>query len=158
MADSLPVRQDRYLVLGDGADFAAVSSSGDWPASTRMVIESAAGAETSFVPTIATTTATWSLTAAQATALVGTRTSGTLRYRITTGTGADATRGVYAGLMSIKSEWDAGRGLQTLATVVVGPTGESFLLAEDGTGGLSITSQLFDTLTEDGSGGLIVTI
>ena len=122
MADTLPLRQDRYLVIGDGADFAAVSTSGDWPGTTRLIIESAALVETSFTPTIATTTATWALTVAQVTALVGTKTSGVLRYRVTVSSG-DQLRGEIAGFLSIKTKWDAARTVQTLGAVVVGPAG-----------------------------------
>ena len=122
MADTLPLRQDRYLVIGDGADFAAVSTSGDWPGTTRLIIESAALVETSFTPTIATTTATWALTVAQVTALVGTKTSGVLRYRVTVSSG-DQLRGEIAGFLSIKTRWDAARTVQTLGAVVVGPAG-----------------------------------
>ena len=134
MADTLPLRQDRYLVIGDGADFAAVSTSGDWPGTTRLIIESAALVETSFTPTIATTTATWALTVAQVTALVGTKTSGVLRYRVTVSSG-DQLRGEIAGFLSIKTKWDAARTVQTLGAVVVGPAGPgiaSGVVDEDG--------------------------
>lgn len=121
--NSLPQLEGGFLVIGDGADFYATSPSGDWPATTALIIESAAGVETSFAPTLATTTATWALTVAEVTALIGTKTVGqSLRYRVTTGSG-DLRRGRYVGMLTILTKWIGQRAAQSLGTVIVGPPG-----------------------------------
>lgn len=118
-----------FLVVGDGVTFTATSTSGDWPATTRLRVANSAGVETAFTPTIATTLATWTLTVAEVTALIGTKTSGQLSARITHGTG-DALRGILAGPLTLISEWTGVRGTQSLGAVVVGPEGPTAVSAD----------------------------
>lgn len=137
--NSLPQLEGGFLVIGDGADFYATSTSGDWPATTALIIESAAGVETSFAPTLATTTATWALTVAEVTALLGTKTVGQgLRYRVTTGSG-DLRRGRYAGTLTILTKWIGQRAAQSLGTVIVGPPGPGVASAALADGELVLT-------------------
>ena len=145
------------LVPGDGVTFTATSESGDWPASTALKVANSAGVEQSYAADVAGTLATWSLTVAQVTALLGTKATGSLEARIVYGTG-DALRATNAGRLSIFSKWHGISSAQNLGTVVVGPMGESLIYTEDGEGGLVITAGVSTTLTDDGTGGLVVTI
>lgn len=156
--DASPEILTGSIRIGQGRTWTCTDESGNgWPASTRLIIEDHAGAEQTLTPTIAGTLATWSVTVAEAAALRGTKTTGSLRATITTGTG-DALRPVKAGRLSIISKWDGVRSAQSLGTVTLGPMGESLIFTEDGTGGLTITAGVNTTLTEDGTGGLEVTI
>lgn len=122
------------MVPGDGVTFTATSESGDWPASTALKVANSSGVEQSYAADVVTTLATWTLTAAQVTALVGTKTSGSLAARITTGTG-DSLRPVSAGAISILSKWHGVRSAQSLGTVTLGPPGPgvaSGVVDEDG--------------------------
>lgn len=130
-----------YVVVGDGVTFTATSSSGDWPATTRLRIANSAGVETAYTPVIATTLATWTLTVAEVTALVGTLTQGQLKARVTHGTGDDL-RGILTGELSILTKWRGVRGTQSLGAVVVGPRG---LQGETGPAGTSATVTADDT-------------
>lgn len=135
------------LVPGDGVTFTATSESGDWPATTRLRVLNASSVETAFTPTIATTLATWSLTAAEVTALLGTKTTGSLTARITTGTG-DSLRPVSAGAISILSKWHGVRSAQSLGTVTLGPAGPGIAAASvDINGDLVLTLDNSETLT-----------
>lgn len=138
--NTAPAGLTGILVPGDGATLTALSESGDWPAATTLRVQPATGAEQAIAATVAGTLATWTLTVAQVSALIGTRTTGSLEARITHGTG-DALRPVAAGRLSILSRWAGIRAAQSLGTVVVGPTGPPSLgLAVDADGDFELVA------------------
>ncbi len=146
------------VVPGDGATFVLTSDDGSaLPATLRLTVADHAGVEQTLTPALDGATGTWMLTIAQVSALVGTKTSGSLTARITTGTG-DLRRWLKAGRLSILNKWHGVRSAQSLGTVTLGPMGESLIYTEDGEGGLVITAGVSTTLTDDGTGGLVVTI
>lgn len=122
--NAAPAGLTGILVPGDGATLTATSSDGDWPATTTLRVANHAGIEQTYAATVAGTLATWTLTVAQVTALIGTLTTGSLTARITTGSG-DLLRPVAAGRLSILSRWAGIRAAQSLGTIVVGPSGQS---------------------------------
>lgn len=135
-----------FVVPGDGADFTATRTDADWPAGTVMVVETAAGAESTLLPTLVEGVAAWTLTAAQVTALIGTRTTGQLRARITTGE-ADLRRGEIAGTITILSKWTGVPGVQALGTVTL--TDPIRILTLDG--GAASTTYLTDQSIDGGA-------
>ena len=137
------------VYVGDGRTFTATDSTGNgWPATTRLHIESAAGVDTVFTPAITGTAselATWALTIAEVAALIGTKTSGSLRARLTTGTG-DLLRPDHAGAISILSKYAGIRSAQSLGTVTLGPPGPGVSSAAIVDGALVLTLDNSETL------------
>lgn len=121
--DELPGALSGTIIVGDGRTWTATEGTGNtWPASTRLRVEDHAGGEQVLTPVIVGTLATWTLTVAEALALSGTKTSGSLHARITTGTG-DALRPWAAGRISIVSAYVGSSAAQSLGTVTLGPAG-----------------------------------
>lgn len=138
MSDALnvpPKGLTGILTPGDGATFILTADDGNnLPATLRLIITDHAGIEQTYTPTLDGITGTWLLTVAQVTALVGTLTAGSLKARLTTGTG-DLRRGSKAGRLSILSRYAGSGQPQSLGTITLGPPGPAIasgIVDEDG--------------------------
>lgn len=135
------------VVPGDGATFVLTSDDGSaLPATLRLTVADHAGVEQTLTPALDGATGTWMLTIAQVSALVGTRTTGSLTARITTGTG-DLRRWLKAGRLSILNKWHGIGSPQSLGTVTLGPAGPGVASAAFTGGDLVLT--LDDSTTLD---------
>lgn len=131
------------IIPGGDAILTATMVGGVWDPSTRLRVTDHADIEQAFEPASIEafdgwSLATWTLTVAQVTALIGTLTTGSLTARITTGSG-DLLRPVAAGRLSILSKWAGIRAAQTLGTIALGPPGPGIASAAIVDGGLVFT-------------------
>lgn len=120
MLNSLPAREDGWLIEDEGASL-AVTADGSWPSTPTLTI-----ADTPYTPTITGSIALWTLTLAQVAALLAGGVE-QVRYAVTLGTG-DAKRTVCWGFL-IRGH----RGLQSPAMavrVVIGPPGDLGSIAD----------------------------
>lgn len=145
--NSAPKGLTGILTPGDGATFLLTADDGiALPATLRLVITDHAGVEQTYTPTLDGITGTWLLTVAQVTALVGTLTTGSLKARITTGSG-DLRRGSKAGRLSILSRYAGSGQPQSLGTTTLGPAGQSAYDVAVETGFEGTEAEWLETMT-----------